>query len=74
MASSFKTRAELFATLPPPWLTDLLPAIRAEVSAGGRQLVVIDDDPTGTQTVRDVMVVTRWDVETLESELALRSP
>ncbi|HEY0247142.1 MAG TPA: four-carbon acid sugar kinase family protein [Gryllotalpicola sp.] len=30
---------------------------------GARRVVVLDDDPTGTQTVRDVPVLTRWGVE-----------
>ena len=33
---------------------------------GDRRIVVLDDDPTGTQTVHDVWVVTRW------TEAALR--
>ena len=35
--------------------------IRAEL-AGAPRLVVLDDDPTGTQTVRDLPVLTRWAV------------
>jgi uncharacterized protein YgbK (DUF1537 family) len=31
--------------------------------AGARRVVVLDDDPTGTQTVRDMPVLTRWTVE-----------
>ncbi|MFN4146433.1 MAG: four-carbon acid sugar kinase family protein [Runella sp.] len=34
--------------------------------------IVLDDDPTGTQTVQDVAVLTVWDVATLAKEL--RSP
>jgi uncharacterized protein YgbK (DUF1537 family) len=30
--------------------------------AGTRRVVVLDDDPTGTQTVRDLPVLTRWTV------------
>ncbi|MEV6899651.1 four-carbon acid sugar kinase family protein [Amycolatopsis sp. NPDC051372] len=30
---------------------------------GARQVAVLDDDPTGTQTVRDLPVLTRWSVE-----------
>ncbi|NEB00999.1 hypothetical protein G3I78_18300 [Streptomyces sp. SID13726] len=33
--------------------------------AGGPRLVVLDDDPTGTQTVADVPVLTAWTVEDL---------
>lgn len=57
-----------FAALPPVWPEDPLPANRA--AAASRTLVVLDDDPTGTQTVRDVAVVTTWDVDTLRAELA----
>ncbi len=32
----------------------------AEIPGGGR-LIVLDDDPTGTQTVRDVPILTRWE-------------
>ncbi|WP_430297263.1 four-carbon acid sugar kinase family protein [Sinomonas sp. B1-1] len=33
------------------------------VERSGRVLVVLDDDPTGTQSVADLPVLTRWDVE-----------
>ncbi len=58
-----------FAALPPIWPVDTLPANAAAASASGRTLVVLDDDPTGTQTVRDIAVVTTWDVATLTAEL-----
>ncbi|MDP5231545.1 MAG: hypothetical protein NWQ38_14225 [Cellulophaga sp.] len=32
-------------------------------------IVILDDDPTGTQTVYDVPVVTEWSVEVLEEEV-----
>ena len=57
--------------LPAPWPEDLRPQIRARIAARpGHQLVVLDDDPTGTQTVHDVPVLTVWDVDTLRAELA----
>ncbi len=62
------SRSAAFAALPPIWPGDPLPASRR--SAAARTLVVLDDDPTGTQTVRDVAVVTTWDVPTLRAELA----
>lgn len=37
-----------------------------------RTVVVLDDDPTGTQTVRDLPVVTNWETETLRQELEQR--
>ena len=51
------------------------PQIRAAVaSQPGHKLVVLDDDPTGTQTVHDVPVLTVWDVDTLRAELAQPGP
>ncbi len=67
-------KSELFASLPAPWLRDLLPEIRAAVAASRRKLVVLDDDPTGTQTVYDLPVLTTWDVPALRAELANDAP
>jgi uncharacterized protein YgbK (DUF1537 family) len=62
-------RDELFRQLPGEWAEDLLPAIQAKVRAAGRKIVVLDDDPTGTQTVYGVPVLTEWPVERLVEEL-----
>ena len=35
---------------------------------------MLDDDPTGTQTVHDVPVLTVWDVDTLRAEFAQPGP
>lgn len=51
--------------LPPAWPEDPLPAIRAEIARSGRRLVVLDDDPTGTQTSHGVLVVTEWSEDEL---------
>ncbi|WP_310051673.1 four-carbon acid sugar kinase family protein [Arthrobacter ginsengisoli] len=37
-------------------------ALEATAKASPRILVVLDDDPTGTQSVADLPVLTRWDV------------
>jgi len=67
------TLTELTAHLPPQ--TDeatLFPHIQRMVAESQRSLVVIDDDPTGTQTVSDVALLTTWDeallAETLQRE------
>jgi uncharacterized protein YgbK (DUF1537 family) len=63
------SKSATFAALPPPWPEDLRPRIRAAVAARPEhKVVVLDDDPTGTQTVHDVAVLTSWEVETLRSE------
>lgn len=55
--------------LPPVWPDDLQPALAAKVAESGSRVVVLDDDPTGTQTVHDVPVYTDWKVETLIAAL-----
>lgn len=48
-------------------LTELL---RAELLRNECKIVVLDDDPTGTQTVHDVPVYTRWDRQIMGQALA----
>ncbi len=62
--------AQLTATLPAPWRTDTA-GLTARVALGKR-LVVLDDDPTGTQTIADLPVLTRWTVPDLR--WALQQP
>ena len=38
-----------------------------ETGKNRRKIVVLDDDPTGTQTVHDVPVYTKWDQESIEA-------
>ncbi len=54
-------------------LTGHQKAICDELSKRPRSIVVLDDDPTGTQTVYDIPVITEWSEATLEREL-LASP
>jgi uncharacterized protein YgbK (DUF1537 family) len=68
-------RADVLAALPAPWPEPLRPAIQAAVGAGsGHKLVVLDDDPTGTQTVQDVPVLTVWDADALRAEFDAPGP
>ncbi|MBL9192930.1 MAG: hypothetical protein JNJ82_11310 [Opitutaceae bacterium] len=61
--------------LPPAWAGDSLPDIvRANAQPGAPKVVVLDDDPTGTQTVRDIPVLTTWGVPELAEELASAHP
>ncbi|MEZ4708821.1 MAG: four-carbon acid sugar kinase family protein [Caldilineaceae bacterium] len=60
--------------LPAEWPESLLPHIRQSIAAGGRKLVVLDDDPTGTQTVYDIPVLTEWSVDVLAAELTNELP
>ena len=62
-------KEDLLDHLPPEWPQDLLPLICEQVEASQRKIVVLDDDPTGTQTVHNIPVLTEWSVEALEAEL-----
>jgi uncharacterized protein YgbK (DUF1537 family) len=63
-------KQELLDRLPDEWPEDLLPEIQQQIKASRRKVVVLDDDPTGTQTVHSIPVLTEWPVETLHDELA----
>ena len=63
-------KSELLSELPDEWPEDLRPRIQREVATSKRKVVVLDDDPTGTQTVHGVPVLTDWSVETLQAELS----
>jgi len=67
--SRIKKKA-LLSSLPPEWPADLLPHIQQQVETSRRKVVVLDDDPTGTQTVHNIPVLTEWPVEALSAELA----
>lgn len=62
--------ADICPALPPEWAEDPRPEIRRAIEALREKVVVLDDDPTGTQTVHDVPVLTEWSVESLAAELA----
>lgn len=64
---------EYLASLPPVWAQELLPQIQALLD-GAAKVVVLDDDPTGTQTVYDVPVLTTWGVDELARELLAPGP
>ncbi|RJR32987.1 MAG: hypothetical protein C4576_28790 [Desulfobacteraceae bacterium] len=68
------SKDDLFGTLPPEWPVDLRPEIHKMIRASGRKVVVLDDDPTGTQTVHSIPVLTEWNRESLEAELRNDSP
>ncbi|MEM9235174.1 MAG: four-carbon acid sugar kinase family protein [Verrucomicrobiota bacterium] len=68
------TRDDLFAGLPPEWPESPLEAIRSRLVESGETLIVLDDDPTGTQTVYDLPVVTRLDREAIAQALAEKPP
>ena len=68
------TTAELLDNLPPQWSEDLIPKIHQQLEDSGKTLVILDDDPTGTQTVFDVPVLTSLDPVDVEEALDEEPP
>ncbi|XP_059453549.1 uncharacterized protein LOC132184080 isoform X2 [Corylus avellana] len=52
-------------SLPSEWPLDPIDDIQRLNQNNSKTLVVLDDDPTGTQTVHDIEVLTEWTVESL---------
>jgi uncharacterized protein YgbK (DUF1537 family) len=63
------SKSQLLNLLPDEWPQDLRPAIQKQVRSDCRKIVVLDDDPTGTQTIHGLPVITEWSVDTLAAEL-----
>jgi uncharacterized protein YgbK (DUF1537 family) len=69
------TLSTLLAGQPPArHIPDARRRIREGLVRSGKRLVVIDDDPTGMQTVQDVGVFMDWSVDTLGTALQISSP
>ena len=68
--------ARSYLSLQPPEskIPGALEEIRRRVEAEGRRVAVLDDDPTGTQTVHGVPVLTTWSVEDIRWALEQPSP
>jgi uncharacterized protein YgbK (DUF1537 family) len=67
--------SELLAGEPPArHIHDARRQVRAALVKSGKCVVVIDDDPTGMQTVQDVSVIMDWSVAALRRALAEPSP
>ena len=61
---------QLFSSLPDRTDDkDLFQHVQTAVARARRKVVVLDDDPTGTQTVHGIEVLTGWDVDNLKAAL-----
>jgi uncharacterized protein YgbK (DUF1537 family) len=69
-----KMKISYLALLPRQPDEDDLQSIRSRVSASRIKVIVIDDDPTGTQTVHGIDVLADWSVELLREALTDPSP
>ena len=60
---------QTLGNLPEVWPEPLLDTIRANRQQNQQKLVVLDDDPTGSQTVHGVPLLSEWSVAALADEL-----
>ncbi len=67
-------KAALFSSLPQEWDQDLIPEIQALLWEMKQKVFVLDDDPTGTQTVHDTIVLTEWSHSALIREQKSADP
>ncbi|RVW52705.1 D-tagatose-1,6-bisphosphate aldolase subunit GatY [Vitis vinifera] len=65
-------KEEVLHSLPPEWPSDPIDDIRTLDQSNLKTLIVLDDDPTGTQTVHDIEVLTEWNVEPLVEQFRKR--
>ncbi|KAI6683528.1 hypothetical protein NL676_029441, partial [Syzygium grande] len=62
----------ILQSLPAEWSVDPVDDIQRLNQNSSKTLVVLDDDPTGTQTVHDIEVLTEWTVESLVEQFKKR--
>ena len=74
MAQKALNMQEVMAGLPNLWPEDLLPEIQRQNAQSPVSIVVLDDDPTGTQTVHDIPVLTNWKLPTIIDEFNKQTP
>lgn len=54
------SKEDVLKSLPSEWPLDPIEDIQRLSQSASKVLVVLDDDPTGTQTVHDIDVLTEW--------------
>lgn len=63
------SRSATLSQLPPEYPSDAQTQISHHLTTTPpNRLVILDDDPTGTQTCHDITVLTTWDIATLTAE------
>ncbi|KAI5066263.1 hypothetical protein GOP47_0018887 [Adiantum capillus-veneris] len=68
------SKSQVLESLCAEWPKDPVNEIsRLEESKQAKVLVVLDDDPTGTQTVHGITVLTEWSVDSIKEEFLKQS-
>ncbi|EYU40112.1 hypothetical protein MIMGU_mgv1a000277mg [Erythranthe guttata] len=64
------SKESVLSSLPSDWPIDPIQDIITLTQKNSKTLVVLDDDPTGTQTVHDIDVLTEWSIESLVEQFS----
>ena len=62
-------RADILQAYPPIDEAEIDRLLREEIEKSEMRIIVLDDDPTGVQTVHDVSVYTDWTEESIRKGL-----
>ena len=62
-------RADILNSFPPVDQAAVEALLQQEIHSSDVKFIVLDDDPTGVQTVHDISVYTDWSVESIQSGL-----
>ncbi len=69
MSDIILNKEAFFKALPDEWPGNPFPFVKDKVNQSHTKIVILDDDPTGTQTVHGLPVLTSWDIDILKEEL-----
>lgn len=70
MKEAKRISAEILKTFPTVDEAAVEAMLQEEVHKNEKKIVVLDDDPTGVQTVHDIFVYTGWDLESIREGFA----
>lgn len=69
----YETEEKLMGSLPKPLCQSFDEQIEALRNRTTDCIIILDDDPTGTQTVYDIPVLTNWEISTIKHEIEMGS-
>ena len=70
MHETKKIKATVLTQYPTPDNNKLDELLKQEIAENQQKIIVLDDDPTGVQTVHDISVYTGWDPDRIRAGFA----
>ena len=65
---------DIIKRLPQSQFTEIFSQLKSFIQESDRCIIVMDDDPTGCQTLHGIPVLFRWDLDILEKEMINGTP